>query len=836
MKRLPQCLVAFFVLLALTGHAVDIYVSPDGSDANPGTKDKPLATLSFALRKARELRRLEDASIVNGIHIIMRKGIYPLYETVFIRPEDSGTPASPTYIEAAPGEQPVLSGGLRIHNWYLPKQEVLGLPSVAQGKIWVADIPLNGGKPTEFRQLWINNVKAIRAREKNADSMYRILSWNKSEEYCWIPTPKTSTLENVQGLEMFIHQWWAIAILRIKKFEVHGDSTRLFFHDPESRIQSEHPWPAPWISKETGNSAFYLTNAIQLLDEPGEWYLDVVAGKLYYWPRENEDMNSAESVAPILETLLTVKGTHENPVRYVIFKNISFQHTGWQRPSQKGHVPLQLGMYLLDAYKLKVPGTTDKKNLENQAWVGRPAAAVELEYADNTSFVYCRFEHLASTALDYKKGTHDNFIFGNLFKDIGGSAILAGIFSDESTEVHIPYRTTDMREVCSNMQITSNLIKDAANEDWGCVGIGAGYVKNILIDHNEISDVSYTGISIGWGWTASPNVMRENKIIRNRIHHYGRHMYDVAGIYTLSSQPGSLISENYIYSIYKAPYAHIPSHWFYIYTDEGSSHFTIKNNWCPSEKFLQNANGPDNKWLNNGPKAGDSIIQNAGLFPSIGYLGQERTIDIIWPINREIPFMLELVLPEITPTDKQQLKEILIRSKMNLSSLYQWQNHYTIFGKVQDAFMLKERIRKTFPLAELKTYDDLFYEFNRSKCNSESVAKEWDHILLTANLVDDPALQKEYLDLHATQFEKWPEITKGFCNASFQQVLLFRNGRQLMLVISIPKGESLDKLNPKTTENNPKVNEWNELMKKYQEGIKGTNKGEVWVFLKRVLN
>jgi len=55
-----------------------------------------------------------------------------------------------------------------------------------------------------------------------------------------------------------------------------------------------------------------------------------------------------------------------------------------------------------------------------------------------------------------------------------------------------------------------------------------------------------------------------------------------------------------------------------------------------------------------------------------------------------------------------------------------------------------------------------------------------------------------------------------------------------MLVISIPKGESLDKLNPRTSENNPKVDEWNALMKKYQQGIPGTKKGEVWVLLSQL--
>jgi L-rhamnose mutarotase len=96
--------------------------------------------------------------------------------------------------------------------------------------------------------------------------------------------------------------------------------------------------------------------------------------------------------------------------------------------------------------------------------------------------------------------------------------------------------------------------------------------------------------------------------------------------------------------------------------------------------------------------------------------------------------------------------------------------------------------------------------------------------------VKDPKLQQEYLNYHATQFKKWPEVANGFCNADFQQLLVFKNGRQLLLVISIPKGKSLDELNPKTTENNPRVDEWNKLMAKYQEGIPGTKPGEVWVF------
>jgi len=619
------------LLIGVSLQAADIYVSPKGNDADAGTKEKPLATLNMALRHAREMRRLNDPAIKDGIHIIMQGGMYQLFEPVFIRPEDSGTKDSPTTIEAAPGDKPVLSGGVEITGWKKVIIPVPGLPTQAKGNVWVANVNVQN-----FRQLWVDGVKAIRANTMQRDSMKRILSWNHKEQTCRIPKPKTADLSRVKGMEMFIHQWWAIAVLRIKAIQVQGDSVKLSFEQPESRIQSEHPWPAPFLSKKTGNSAFYLANAIQFLDSPGEWYLDQDAHKLYYWPRKGENILSAKAVVPALENLVKMEGTIDNPVSYVYFKGISFQHSSWLRPSQQGIVPHQAGMYMTDAYKLKIPGTPDKKGLENQAWVGRPEAAVKVEYAEHTGFESCSFEHLASTGLDYAKGTHDDAITGCLFKDIGGSGILVGNYSDEATEVHLPYNPKDVREVCTNEHVSNNLITDVTNEDWGCVGIGAGYVKGIDISHNEICDVSYTGISVGWGWTKTANAMSDNHIIANKITRYAKHMYDVAGIYTLSNQPGAVIEKNYVDSIYKAPYAHDPHHWFYLYLDEGSSNITVKDNWTPTEKYLKNANGPGNVWENNGPKVSDAIKNEAGIVPAYQYLLSERVkYTGCQPINQE---------------------------------------------------------------------------------------------------------------------------------------------------------------------------------------------------------
>ncbi|RYZ28226.1 MAG: L-rhamnose mutarotase, partial [Chitinophagaceae bacterium] len=627
--------------------------------------------------------------------------------------------------------------------------------------------------------------------------------------------------------------WWAIANLRVKSAEIKGDSMLLSFYQPESRVQSEHPWPAPWMSKETGNSAFYLTNALQFLDEPGEWYLDRAAQKLYYWPRSNENLATATVIAPVLETLVKMEGTIDRPVSNIHFKNISFQHTSWLRPSEEGHVPHQIGMHMLDAYKLKQPGTPDKKTLENQAWVGRPEAAIKASFASSTSFEGCRFEHMASTGLDFEKGAVNNTIKGNVFKDIGGTAILAGLFTDDATEVHIPYNPKDEREISSAFMISNNLINDVANEDWGCVGIGAGYIRNSTIEHNDISELPYMGISLGWGWSRTPNAMKNNKVVGNKIHRYARQLYDVAGIYTLSAQPETIISENYIDSAYKAPFAHLPSHWFYLYTDEGSSYITVKDNWTPSKKYLQNANGPGNVWTNNGPEVSDEIKSSAGLQSPYRHLLKEKEILYKnWRIVHEQPVIIELVSNN-TAIDLQKLKEVLEQNKIDPTSIYQWQNHTVVFDKVQDASVVKGKIEKAFPGAKVKVYYDAFYEFNRKTCSDTGTAIECDHIILTANLVDNSKLQKEYMDYHATQFKKWPEVSKGFCNANFQQLLVYRNGRQLMLVISIPKGESLEKLNPKTTENNPRVDQWNATMKKYQEGIEGTKRGETWIFLKK---
>ncbi|UOQ67983.1 L-rhamnose mutarotase [Hymenobacter volaticus] len=196
--------------------------------------------------------------------------------------------------------------------------------------------------------------------------------------------------------------------------------------------------------------------------------------------------------------------------------------------------------------------------------------------------------------------------------------------------------------------------------------------------------------------------------------------------------------------------------------------------------------------------------------------------------------ILEVVGLNAAPVAADKLLALCKQYQVPTSSVYRWQNHLVVYGPAASIQRLQQPLTAAYPGATVKHYAAPFYKFDRQWCTDKTVSQQWDNLLLTANLVRDPAKQQEYLRYHATQFELWPEVAAGFCKASFQQLLVFRNERQLMLVISVPKGASLDELNPKTTENNPRVDEWNALMKQYQEGIPGTKPGDVWVFLKPV--
>lgn len=479
-------------------------------------------SLHDALRQAREWRRTNDPRCKGGITITLQKGRYYMNDPLFLRPEDSGTKESPLVIRGI-GEKhtSVICGDPRQKHrqiWPLKEQDD-GLPKNRH----------DDGLPTK--------------------GMERMISFNKEKRTITIPTPPDSVLRDFVSkntaestsrppLEMVVHQRWAIAILRVKDIRVLNDSvTEVSFMEPESRLEFEHPWPQPVIGGERGNSSFLL--------------------------RTTEQRDG-------IEQLVIVDGAN-----YVRFEGLTFKHTCWNRPLHKGHVTLQGGFPLVDAYKLAVPGLPWDKDLENQAWVERPVSAVTVRNAHHVDFHSVLFENLAATALDFVDNVSDCVVQKCTFGNIGGTAIMGGSFAESPREVHRPY--TDLAKRCQRLTIKENFVVDAANEDWGAVGIALGYVRHCTISKNHVFFLSYSGICVGWGWTPLNTGMEHNCITENIVKNYARQLYDAGGIYTLSNQPGSVISDNLISQPSPAPYA-TNNRGFCIYLDARTDGYTIENN------------------------------------------------------------------------------------------------------------------------------------------------------------------------------------------------------------------------------------------------------------------
>lgn len=593
--------------------AGEIYVSLQGNDKNSGTKEAPFYTLNRAIKQAREWRRLNRPEVAGGIYIRLEEGVYAQRNSLFLRPEDSGTPDSPTVICAVDGAHPVISGGVAVTGWKRGCNHP-AIPEKLRQKIWSAEAPLIGNRRVETRQMWVNGHKVQRAAQFPDGGLEQMIDFNPEEQTITIPVSQNvnpKRLQNAGQLEMIVHQRWAIAILRVKSIDAKDGQAVVRFHEPESHLEFAHPWPQPVIGGEKGNSSFCLTNALELLDQPGEWFQEYPSGTIYYYPQAGENMETAEVIIPALETLVTIDGTLSRPVKHIQFNGITFAHTSWMRPSFQGHVTLQGGFPLLDAYKLQEPGLPEKAELENQAWIIRPETAIRVRGAEHIDFKHCTFRHLSSTGLDYEWAVTASSVEDCQFTDIGGTALLVGAFPDGGFETHVPFIPADVRELCSHITIRNNFISNVTNEDWGCVGIGAGYVRNMDISHNEVCHLNYSGICVGWGWTSLESGMCNNRIEANYVHHFARRLYDAGGLYTLSNQPGSVMRNNRIEHLIEAPYA-TNDRAFYIYLDEATDGYTMENNWCPTERFDSNRPGKKNVWKNNGPQVADSIKYKAG--------------------------------------------------------------------------------------------------------------------------------------------------------------------------------------------------------------------------------
>ncbi|MCC6493503.1 MAG: right-handed parallel beta-helix repeat-containing protein [Pirellulales bacterium] len=523
LHRVAPVVVAWAVA-AQSHAAVTLHVSPEGDDANDGSPSQPVATLAAAQRLARRA----IAERPQAVRVEIAPGAYFLEETLVFGNEDAGPTAERSVAYAAVGGDVVLSGARRITGWR------------EEGERWVAEVKIAPGAPA-FRDLWVNGQRAVRARTPN-DGYFRVEAAGPDNRTSFtaaqgelVDIAKPQTAEAV-----LLHDW---STSRVPLASIDAGSRTYGVIAPLGGEAAQFA-----ITNFEPHPRYFIENAPELLDAPGEWHLDEAAGKLYYLPRDGETINRVEATAPRLERLLVVRGQGELPVQHLRFEGLTFAYSRWELPPY-GYAGIQSHVY-------------ERRTAADDRQTIPMAAAVEIDRAQDCQFANCRFMHLAACGLKVAQSQNVH-IDSCRFQDVGGDGVLIGARND------------GQMPPTAQISITDCLIENCGVNFFGAVGLWIGFASDTLVAHNELRNLPYTGVSAGWRWDDTPSNCQGNRIESNHIHHAMQILSDGGGIYTLGRQPGTRLAANFIHDIpLNAGRAESNG----IFMDEGSTEITVEDN------------------------------------------------------------------------------------------------------------------------------------------------------------------------------------------------------------------------------------------------------------------
>ena len=510
------------------------YVSTAGSDSwtgalaepNKAKTDGPLATIKAARNAVRDIRE-KDGGIKTPVTVMLRGGSYCQEKTLVFTPEDSGTKDCPVTYQAYPGERPVVSGGRLIAGWKKP--------STVDSRLWTAEVPWAAGEDgIKFNQLFINGERRIRARTPNKGEFFfarKPLPKPKDSRGFYFRKGEISAdWENIEEASLILYHSWETSIH--------------FISGVDTEISAVYIKPAPPFALGAwGVQRYYVENVFEVLDSPGEWYLNTKTGILYYYPVPGEDMAKAEVIAPVVKAILVdFKGdpTSGEFIDYVNFRGISFQHTN----------------------------ANISKRIVNsgQADINQNAM-ITARGLRNSVFEKCEMMHTGEHAVWLRTGCQDNRIVQCHVWDMGGGGVYVGEAASAANAVSATARNT----------VDNCFIHDGSYYFHGAHGIWVGRSSYNNFTHNEISNLDYSAFGVGWSWGFDQSTANHNIIDYNHIHHLsnGEGLSDMGGIYTLGVSPGTTERNNIIHDVYNfAPVSHGSG----IYPDEGSSGILIENN------------------------------------------------------------------------------------------------------------------------------------------------------------------------------------------------------------------------------------------------------------------
>lgn len=541
------CLIASCVLASLVTRAEageppgDFYVSPSGSDSNPGTIGQPFATIDRARLAVRS--RISEG-ISNDIRVYLRGGVYRIESPIVFDTSDSPTDDFFVHYEAFPGERPVISGGRQITNW------------IDHGDgTWTTIVPGVASGEWTFRELFVNGRRRQRARHPNSGFLYVDgpavgIDSRNGFRFTAGDLPVASDLAGAE-LNM-LHEWTTSRVRVANVNHSSGVLTTSELIGATGRIAS--------IFQVDDHPRYAVENHPALLDAPGEWYLDNTTGVLTYRPMPGEFASTVDAVAPIATALLVVRGDFESGdhVRNLRFIDLAFEHCAWALPPG-GYATYQSGYY-------------EQRGLP----VFELPTAVTFEVAKGCELIRTRISHCGGWGVMLGAWCEDCSLIGSVVNDIAGNGVIVGEDRYRRVGVNGPWWIDGFwAQVAKRNRVDSCLVQDCGVVFQDCAGIWVGLTEASEIRSNLVQRIPHSGISVGGLWNEELSPCRENLIKSNRIRQVMQLLSDGAGIYTVGFQPASVIAGNLISNIPAQPGLSQNNG---IYLDEGSSGFQISDN------------------------------------------------------------------------------------------------------------------------------------------------------------------------------------------------------------------------------------------------------------------
>jgi hypothetical protein len=533
-----------------------VYVHAAGHGTGDGTRSSPYTSLAVA----RNAIRPRLAAMRSDVIVELESGTYTLTKPFVLTVADSGRNGHHVIYETAPGAHPVVSGGFRVTGWHRQR---------GSGDIWVARVP----KWLDTRQLYVDGRRAQVAQGTLPVTLTQIATGYAAS------STALDDWSNPTEIEMVYPSGpsnWTETRCRVASIA----GTTVTMAQPcwdNSTLR-----PTPGTSLYTSGFGMPLTvapvvtNAYPLLTKPGQWYLDDRSDRLYYMPEAGQDMKTATVIAPRLQTLVEGAGTATAPVHNVEFKGIAFSYATWLEPSgPDGYSDFQTGTFLTgtDAYRLQGACDSPQSSCPYAAYTQMPG---NVTFRDDRRLVFedDTFTHLGAVGLALGDGSEDDLVQGSLFTDTSGGGLSLG-------GVDQPLAAGS--QLTSENRVLDSYFHDVAVEYQDCAAIFVGYAQYTTIEHNQIDDVPYSGISIGWGgWrerfsdlSTLSNYSQGNVIANNLIFDQMQVLVDGGGIYTNGIEGSSianaeLIEGNVVLS------QHHPS--WAIYTDNGTEFVRVSDN------------------------------------------------------------------------------------------------------------------------------------------------------------------------------------------------------------------------------------------------------------------